>query len=95
MTGDRSFYTRVTVVALLFIAGVSVIPVIVQGVEGAEGFYFGFIPVVVSLVFAGLVWRYGGRWLQGGSHPGGGDLAHLLHCSCILTKNLQIIWSHR
>ena len=63
MTGDRSFYSRVTVVALLFIAGVSVVPVIVQGMEGAEGFYFGFIPVVVGLVFAGLMWRYGGRWL--------------------------------
>ena len=58
----RPFYVRVTVVALLFVAVASIIPTVVQGLEGAEGFFYGIIPIALGLVFAGLMWRYGG-WL--------------------------------
>lgn len=62
MVVNRPFYVRATIVALFVIAVASVIPTVVQGLEGVEGFLFNIIAIVLSLVFGGLICRYGG-WL--------------------------------
>ena len=63
LANHRALYTKVTLGSLVAI-GIGGIPLsVVQGIEGAQGFYFGIIALVVSLVVAGLVWRFG-RWLH-------------------------------
>ena len=59
---SRPFYTRVTLWALLVLAVAPIPHVVAQGIEGAEGFFFGIILMGVSLVAAGLIWRFQ-RWL--------------------------------
>ena len=57
---SRPLYTRITVGALLAIAVASIIPVIVQEIEGVDT--GRIIAPVVSAVVAGLIWRFG-SWL--------------------------------
>ena len=63
VANHRVLYTKVTLGSLVAI-GIASIPVtVVQGIEGAQGIYFGISALVVSLVVAGVVWRFG-RWLH-------------------------------
>ena len=59
---SRPFYTRVAIVGLLLIALVSFVFVVLSMIDGeASTVGFFILSIVLTVVFAGLVWRFG-RW---------------------------------
>jgi len=59
---SRPLYTRVTIVGLLLFSLVSFVFIVLSSIDGEASTVGGFIIfIVLSVVFAGLVWRFG-RW---------------------------------